>query len=96
MPAGGRLTVEVEQCSLVEVRVSDSGPGIAPEIAGRLFTPFVSSKSTGTGLGLSVSRRVVEEQGGTLTGGNRSGGDGASFLIKLPRRGENHASAPDR
>ncbi|CAN5322660.1 hypothetical protein BH10PLA2_BH10PLA2_14440 [soil metagenome] len=96
MPSSGKLTVEVEQAGQAEVRVSDTGPGIAPEVAGRLFTPFVSSKSTGTGLGLSVSRRVVEEQGGTLTGGNRAQGSGACFSIKLPILGDSHASAPDR
>jgi signal transduction histidine kinase len=96
MPGGGKLLVEVEQTDVVEVRVSDTGPGIAPEVADRLFTPFVSSKTTGTGLGLSVSRRVVEEQGGTLTGDNRAGSAGACFVIKLPRVGDSHAGAPDR
>jgi signal transduction histidine kinase len=85
MPHGGRLCVAVEphQGSL-EVRVCDTGPGIAPEMKERLFTPFASSKPTGTGLGLSLSRRIVEELGGSLSAGNRMEG-GACFTIVLPR-----------
>jgi signal transduction histidine kinase len=76
--------------------VSDTGPGIAPEVAERLFTPFVSTKPTGTGLGLSVSRRVVEDQGGTLVPAAAATGQGACFVIRLPRTGDNHAGAIDR
>jgi two-component system, NtrC family, sensor histidine kinase HydH len=85
MPRGGELRVELEaderECRL---RVRDTGPGIAPEIAGRLFTPFASTKPTGTGLGLSLSRRIVEEHGGTITATNQPEG-GACFTITLPR-----------
>jgi two-component system, NtrC family, sensor histidine kinase HydH len=76
--------------------VTATGPGIAQEVADRLFTPFVSSKATGTGLGLSVSRRLVQDQGGALTGGNLPDGPGACFVIRLPRAGEDHASPPHR
>jgi signal transduction histidine kinase len=85
MPRGGELRVELEddgrECRL---RVRDSGPGVAPEVAGRLFTPFTSTKPTGTGLGLSLSRRIVEEHGGTITADNHPEG-GACFTITLPR-----------
>jgi signal transduction histidine kinase len=85
MPRGGALRVELEagerECRL---RVRDTGPGIAPEIAGRLFTPFASTKPTGTGLGLSLSRRIVEEHGGTISAANLPEG-GACFTITLPR-----------
>jgi signal transduction histidine kinase len=85
MPRGGALRVELEaddgECRL---RVRDTGTGIAPEIAGRLFTPFASTKPTGTGLGLSLSRRIVEEHGGTISAANLPEG-GACFTITLPR-----------
>jgi signal transduction histidine kinase len=97
MPQGGRLSLALDQvngkCRLI---VTDTGPGIPASVAGRLFTPFASSKPTGTGLGLSVCRRVVLDHGGTLTGENLPEG-GARFTITLPRhREEIHAEAPGR
>jgi len=69
----------------VEIAVTDTGPGIAPDVADRLFQPFVSSKADGLGLGLSICRELVEAHGGQLgvssvpTGGTR-------FVISLPTR----------
>jgi signal transduction histidine kinase len=85
MPQGGRMTVELKVSGRTgaQLTVADTGPGIPAEMNGRLFTPFASSKPTGTGLGLSLSRRIVEEHGGRLTGGNRPEG-GACFTIFLP------------
>lgn len=85
MPRGGKLRVslqaEGDECLL---RVWDTGPGIAPEMIDRLFTPFASTKPTGTGLGLSLVRRIVEEHGGRIRGENLPEG-GACFTIALPR-----------
>jgi signal transduction histidine kinase len=85
MPRGGRLGLTLravnQECQCI---VSDTGPGIAAEMQGRLFTPFASTKATGTGLGLSLARRIVEEHGGHITGNNRREG-GARFTIVLPR-----------
>ena len=67
----------------VRIRVEDTGTGISPEIAGRLFTPFASTKATGTGLGLSLSQRILEEHGGRITAANLPQG-GAAFTILLP------------
>jgi signal transduction histidine kinase len=67
------------------VRVCDTGSGIAPQIAERLFTPFASTKPTGTGLGLSLSRRIVQEHGGRIEAMNRPEG-GACFTIEIPYR----------
>jgi two-component system sensor histidine kinase HydH len=84
MPHGGRLEVCLRgDQEAVELSVSDTGPGIAASIQPRLFEPFVSDKETGLGLGLSVSKRIVEDHGGTLRGKNRPDG-GASFVLRLP------------
>jgi len=85
MPTGGTLMVRArhEKSGGVEVEVADTGPGIAPVMLGRLFTPFASGKETGLGLGLAISRRIVEDHAGTIGATNRPGG-GASFLVRLP------------
>ena len=85
MPGGGRLDVRLASPSpgRLQLTVEDTGPGIDASVADRLFTPFTSTKTTGTGLGLSVSRRVVEAHGGQLTASNRDGG-GACFTVTLP------------
>lgn len=66
---------------LIEVR--DSGFGIAPELLTEIFTPFISSSSEGQGLGLSISRTIVEANGGQIWAENHV--EGASFYFTLPR-----------
>ncbi|HEX9897780.1 MAG TPA: ATP-binding protein [Candidatus Methylomirabilis sp.] len=67
----------------LEVAVSDTGPGIPPHILKDIFTPFVSTKRRGTGLGLSVSRRIVEDHGGWIEAESPAG-SGATFRVCLP------------
>ncbi len=87
MSQGGALSVAVEPHGNADatcrVLFSDSGPGIPDAVMGRIFEPFVTSKERGTGLGLAVSRRIIEEHGGRLTGANRPDG-GAMFVVELP------------
>ncbi|OWK40281.1 periplasmic sensor signal transduction histidine kinase [Fimbriiglobus ruber] len=84
MPTGGTLRVALRSCAAgaARVDVSDTGPGIAPDLFPRLFQPFVSGKETGLGLGLVISRRIVEDHGGTLEAANDPGG--ARFTVDLP------------
>lgn len=84
MPQGGRVTAEIRLLDdTVELAVRDTGPGIAPHILPKVFETFVSSKETGVGLGLPVSRRIAEEHDGGLAAYNLPGG-GACFVLKLP------------
>ncbi len=85
MPRGGRLEVNLgaPMHGQIELRVRDTGPGIAPELFPRLFEPFVSGKKTGLGLGLAVSRRIAESHGGNLWVTNPPHG-GACFVLRLP------------
>jgi two-component system sensor histidine kinase DctS len=80
----------------VRVRVSDQGPGIAPEVAARLFTPFFTTKAEGMGLGLSLCRTVIEQHGGTLGFETRRDAVGAvcgtCFAFTLPAAAPRAAS----
>ena len=80
MPGGGRLEVELDGRG-DGGRGSPSatpGPASPPEMAGRLFTPFATTKATGTGLGLSLSSRILKEHGGDVTAANRPEGGASS------------------
>jgi signal transduction histidine kinase len=96
MPNGGRLSIRLGGPSAAGIRltVADSGEGIHPEMTGQLFTPFVSTKPTGSGLGLSISRRIIEEHGGSIDATNLEAG-GACFTLLLPAivREDHHANA---
>ena len=70
----------------VKVSISDSGPGVSPEIAGQLFQTFVSTKSSGMGLGLSICQTIVEAHGGRIRVGPSPEG-GAEFSFTLPLAG---------
>jgi signal transduction histidine kinase len=76
---GGRLWIAGSGRT---VTFSDDGPGIAPEILERIFTPFLTSKTKGTGLGLAIAHKIVEAHGGAIEAQNGPGG-GAIFTIRL-------------
>ncbi|OGU15005.1 MAG: hypothetical protein A2076_18275 [Geobacteraceae bacterium GWC2_53_11] len=86
MEAGGTLTVvteEDQQTGNYSVTIRDSGPGIAPDVQEKLFTPFFTTKAHGTGLGLAVSYGIVKDHGGEIRV-NSSPGQGAAFTVILP------------
>jgi two-component system sensor histidine kinase VicK len=68
----------------VIVSVRDTGSGIDPEIAPRLFTKFASKSDSGTGLGLYISKSIIEAHGGKIWAENNSDGRGATFSFTLP------------
>ncbi|HEB57375.1 MAG TPA: HAMP domain-containing protein [Gammaproteobacteria bacterium] len=75
--------VEEQACQFVELRLSDSGPGIPLNMFDHLFEPYVTSKPKGSGLGLAIVKKIVEEHGGVLWAENNKGA-GASIVIRLP------------
>jgi two-component system NtrC family sensor kinase len=87
MAGHGTLTIETiaapeENCC--RTRILDTGPGLPPDAAERLFTPFYTTKPQGTGLGLSVSYGIVREHGGQIEAANRDDGRGTAFTVTLP------------
>ena len=84
MPQGGRLTFTTHRRGdLAELIVADTGPGISEEMQERLFQPFATDKETGLGLGLVITRRILEAHGGQVTAENTPRG-GAVFRVRLP------------
>ena len=86
MPAGGRIDVRARtDAGALVIDVSDTGPGLAPEVLAHLFEPFYTLKAIGkgTGLGLVISKDLVEKQGGSVTAANRPKG-GAVFTVRIP------------
>jgi len=80
----GKITVTVKpQGKFATVEVADNGRGIAPEHLPSIFRPFYTTKGEGTGLGLSLARRIVEEHHGTIEVSSKLG-QGSKFVVKLP------------
>ena len=69
--------------NMVEISVADTGSGISPEVASQLFQPFVTTKSQGMGVGLSISRTIIESHGGSIAQRPNPGG-GTVFFFTLP------------
>jgi two-component system sensor histidine kinase HydH len=83
---GGKLEVRLtaEDKNPIHLSILDNGPGIPADIMARVFQPFATNKTHGTGLGLYLSARILQEHGGSISAGNRPEG-GACFTITLPR-----------
>jgi PAS domain S-box-containing protein len=91
--AAGTPPVEIEiRCTdadldgqpAIRLCIRDNGPGINPEFQSRIFDPFFTTKAKGTGLGMAITKRIVEAHGGRITAAD-SDGPGADFHITLPR-----------
>ena len=84
---GGDISVHVEKDDTnqqIIVSVKDNGQGIDPEIFPRLFSKFTSKSHVGTGLGLFISKKIIEAHGGRIWAQNNSGGKGSTFSFTLP------------
>jgi len=83
MPQGGALTVTGRAAGdAVEVDVTDTGAGIAPELLGRIMEPLYSTKARGLGLGLSIARAILDKSGGGLRV-RSTPGQGSTFTVRL-------------
>ena len=86
MPEGGTISVYTEKLpNGIEVRIADEGIGIPKEDLEHIFEPFYTTRETGSGLGLSISYKIVEAHGGEIWA-DSSLGEGSSFVIQLPAR----------
>jgi two-component system, NtrC family, sensor histidine kinase PilS len=90
MPNGGAITIAAQTISsedteaqMCEISISDTGQGIVPEYLNKIFEPFYTTKTGGTGLGLAVAYRIVEDHGGTIIV-QSDPEKGAQFKIRLP------------
>jgi C4-dicarboxylate-specific signal transduction histidine kinase len=79
------VCIETALCEpgFVEIRVSDTGPGLTPEALGKVFEPFYTTKADGIGIGLALSRSIVDAHGGRLWAASGQG-RGATFHLTLP------------
>ena len=79
----------------INLSVKDTGTGIHPEILSRLFSMFATGSEIGTGLGLFISKNIVEAHGGKIWGENNTDGKGATFVFSLPSKENNNNPYPN-
>jgi signal transduction histidine kinase len=94
---GGEVTVSTtRQGESISIGISDTGPGIAPDVLDRIFDPFFTTKEVGegTGLGLSICFSIVERHGGTIRAYSRPR-EGTTFTVTLPIEAESPPEIPD-
>ena len=91
---GGRIVVSTlyrKPAEIIEISISDDGPGIDPENLGRIFDPFFTTKESGTGLGLAITHGIIEQHGGSIDVKSQTD-KGTCFTICLPLEGDQHDS----
>lgn len=85
MPDGGTLEIGTRRIQDdIEIIVTDSGSGINPAEVDKLFEPFYTKKQNGTGLGLPISKQIVEQHGGSLETRNRNDASGTVAVVRIP------------
>ena len=92
---GGELTIASKRIEhdLLMISVSDSGVGFSVDEAERIFDAFFTTKPQGTGMGLSISKRIIESHGGRLWA-SANAGRGAIFQFTLPSEAKSEHAAP--
>jgi signal transduction histidine kinase len=96
-PAPARARAAGEWIAIQQIRVTDSGVGIARAVLGKLFDPFFSTKARGSGLGLSICQTIMQEHDGSIEVASREG-EGTTVLLDFPvekRHGERRSTAAD-
>jgi C4-dicarboxylate-specific signal transduction histidine kinase len=86
-----RLVTTQDGNSVVSLSIQDSGPGIDPEIGAKIFDPFYTTKSSGMGLGLTISRTIIMDHGGDLRL-TKTDSNGCTFEITLPSVGTSNSA----
>jgi signal transduction histidine kinase len=84
MPGGGSLRIEVRESEKIEIRVRDTGKGIAAKQLASIFEPFYTTKSNGLGLGLAICKEIVDKHGGQMSVESQLG-SGTEFILCFPR-----------
>jgi len=84
-------TLYRKPAKIIEISISDDGPGIDPENLGRIFDPFFTTKESGTGLGLAITHGIIEQHGGSIDVKSQTD-KGTCFTICLPLEGDQHGS----
>ncbi len=79
-----RVSTATLPSGMVELTVSDTGPGLTDEMKERLFLPYFSTKQRGTGLGLAIAAKIIQEHGGTIRA-EKNDPAGAKFIVELPQ-----------
>jgi signal transduction histidine kinase len=97
MSEGGELTLRVADLreaggNYLLIEISDTGPGVPPELLDKIFNPFITSKARGSGLGLAICSSIADAHRATLRVRNHTGRPGCTFTIEFPAPSERPAT----